>query len=165
MSLGVICLIVIFSLISYKLYNRVVSDECDYCPIELLKLEISPDKVRVGQEVTLIDGLCNLTDDNVRVQMYLGAQTVNDGLTTRTVDLLTKINEKGERVTVTDTDEGRLPKVLTPHECIANEPLRGPLPNTLSQGFWVIRVHIVAIGPFGEVQHIDKITNTFEVIP
>lgn len=151
-------------MVSYKLYGTVVDDdECAFCPVELLQLQFSPEKLRVGETATLLDGLCNRSDVDVNTQMYLGAQSLRGTLTVSTVDLLTKKNDKGETVAVTDTNEGRLPRVLEPG-CIVTAPIIAPLPTTFTPGMWIVRVHIVVTGPGGRVQHINKTSNPFEVI-
>lgn len=166
--LGIVCLITIIGIISYHAYNGIIEEEeddtCQFCPVELLNLEVTPHQVRVGEIATLIDGLCNHSDQDVSTQLYLGAQSVTGTFTVRTIDLLTKQNEKGEIVAVTDTEEGRISRNLEPG-CIRTEPIVAPVPAALTPGVWIIRAHIIVIGPLGRIQNIDETSNPFEVIP
>lgn len=165
--LGVICLLVVVGLTgarTYRTVNSLFTSECEFCPIELLRLEITPSQVRVGQLATLSDGLCNNSDTNVNAQLYLGIQSVGSGFTVTNIDLLRKTDERGETVTVTDTEEGRLPRVLEPG-CIVTDPVVAPVPVSVTPGMWIIRAHIVAVSPTGEIQTINKTSEPFEVIP
>lgn len=157
---ALVCLGVIIGYI----VNQIVDDDgCDFCPVRLQQLELQPSVVHVGEEATLLDGICNDSGLPLTIKLYLGADP--EGLSvigSRPVALLTKLDETGARVQVTDDEKGMLSVPLEPG-CSRTAPIKGPIPATLSPGMWRLRVHIVTVGPEGQVQDFTVRTPPFEV--
>lgn len=139
-------------------------DAPPFAPLEIQRLEVSPVILRPGQTITLLDGVCNVTDGPVQASIYLGAQS--EGTTTfgtLTVDLLTKVNGNGQRVAVTDTAEGRISQVIEPG-CTSTDPITATLPASLVPGrTWRLRAHIVVAGQNGQIQNLTRLSNPFLV--
>jgi hypothetical protein len=147
-----------------KSLEPVKVDPTTYTPLKVLQLELTPNPLVIGQPATLLDGICNTTDQPVNIQLYLGAQT--DGTSTfntMTVDLLTQRTPNGP-VIVKDTPESRIRLALQPG-CTATEPITALPPAGLTTNqVWRLKAHVIANGPNGETQDIVVVSDPFEVV-
>lgn len=167
-TIALLCVLVILYFIASALFNgskKAEAPSCAFCPVTLEALEVSPTTLRVGDSITLTDGVCNSFDRPLNAQIYLGAETVGTpSLATRTIDLLTR-QVGTERVVATDTPEGRVRRTLEANACTVTEPISGPLPDSFSPGIWQLKAHLVVAGPEGQVQDLVRISEPFRVAP
>lgn len=124
-----------------------------FAPLEVEALRLEPMLLRVGQTTTLYNGLCNHSDASVTAAIYLGAQEAEkDPLIARTIDLIGR-----------DSPEGRQRRAVEPG-CIGREPIEAPLPNSFTPGKWRLTLHVIAVGPRGQMQDIVTTSPTFWVV-
>jgi hypothetical protein len=134
-------------------------------PLRFIRLQVEPTELRVGDEATLLDGLCNESNETLTVEIYLGAQREGQStFGTMPIDLLTRPAPDGSRIAVTDTPEGRLRQSLDPG-CTAVDPIHRTVPPSLVPGVWRLRAHAIVQAPDGRVQDITIISDPFEVLP
>ena len=121
-------------------------------PIRILNLDVKPRTIQVGEPATLINGICNDASGALGVQFYLGAQLdVRDPLMASTIDFVGQ-----------DTEAGRHRVTFLPG-CHSTDPITRPLPLVFTSGMWRLRLHIIAIGPAGEIQNLERVSDPFIV--
>lgn len=126
---------------------QVQNEQPLYEPLEVLNLRLEPDHVVEGSQVTLIDGICNNSDETITVAATLGAQEEGDPLVTRNVVVLMRSfpMEQG---------------------CFGKDaPLSGPLSPMITAGRWHLYLQILVMGPqSGQIQRLSRVSNTFVVV-
>lgn len=122
----------------------------EYVPLRLVGFRLQSDgPFHVGEQVTLLNGVCNDSAEPVGALVSIGFQPDPDPLA-------------GPKVSVLEEE----PVTFQPGVCVGSEPLRGPLPAAVIPGRWRIYVQITARGEMAdELQRLTETTQPFTVIP
>lgn len=149
--LGTIALVVF-------IFEYCYSEE-DFEPITFTQPTILTNPVIIGQEVELHNGICNETDQQVRIEIWLALKSENPGVIgNQTLDI------------VGDQTHG-FPEDLRPKgeegDCIAETLIELVRPGTIPPGMWSLTGRIEVMGSQfnrpGEMQRINVHSNVFEV--
>lgn len=124
-----------------------------FAPIRIVRLEVEPETLRLGQPGRLLNGICNDTDHDQAVALYFGAQSVGgDPILARVVDFAGR-----------DTPEGRMRVVISPG-CYRTAPIESAVGGGLTPGPWKLVLKVSAIGPAGEEQNVTTTSRVFDVL-
>lgn len=151
--------VAVLGLISLLVMFVFVADDEEQKQITLSGLKVSPDLVRQGEPITLMNGVCNKTDEPLVVEVYLAAQRkVPDPVLEPDVFTLIE-REQGK-------GEGRGRTISIDPGCTFNEPIETEVPIEFPVGEWRLFLEIVARGSSSEeLQRITEFSNYFRVVP
>jgi hypothetical protein len=145
-------------------YEEFIAEDA-YRPIRVNDVVVE-DPVFIGEQAVLRNGVCNVTDDLVRVEVWLAAQPhAEGGITPPAIDLI-GTQELGAAIDLIGTQELGAPEDIDPDTC-EGEMITATVPEELPPGRWELIGRVVARGSQadrpGENQVINIRSNTFEV--
>lgn len=126
-------------------------------PITLVGLTVSPDVIAVGQEATLLNGICNNTDHPVIAEVYLAVQrkSPDPALGAEVVVFIQRDPGQGA---------GRGKAMPIDPGCTAQQPIKSPVPQTVTAGEWRAFLEVVVQGENGQEQREAEFSNYFTVV-
>lgn len=115
-------------------------------PLRVENFEVlNTEPVSAGEDIQLLDGVCNQAGEVITGHVVLGAQTAEQGLTS-------------DRVILIEKEHTFIPG------CIATRaPLTGPLPSTIGPGQWRFFIELNVDEGEGRRQRISRLSNIFSV--
>lgn len=136
-----------------------------YTPVHMRPIKfITAQPFHVGQEVTILNGLCNDSSDILQSTTIVGWQEVGkDTLVARKIVVRPKLDENG------NLGVQPLPEPMPPG-CVGikdgiSEPITGPLPQSLGPGKWSLYILMTINGPNGKQQKLTHTSETITVVP
>lgn len=163
---GPILLAIFVIILARECIQHARSDDPPFAPVRLVRLEVEPDILVIGQPATLYNGYCNYSDHALNLEIWLGLERPNtDPLFQTTRFNLLDYGDPEWPTGRPDTDAGRQRDSIDPNECVASHPINVPaVPSYIPPGNWQLSVHMVVTGPHGEKQHISEKSNPFDVV-
>lgn len=136
-----------------------------YAPVEMRHIKfLTAQPYHVGQEVTILNGVCNNSKDTLKVSTVVGFKEVDkDTLVARKIVIMPKLDTAG------NPGVAPLPEPMRPG-CVGikegiSEPITGPLSPDLLPGKWSLYIIMTVTGPDGKTQTITEESPTIQVVP
>jgi hypothetical protein len=135
----------------------VIETQVPFNPITLLGLKIQPDTIKVGDPVTIINGICNNTGHPVIAEVYLAAQrrTTDPAISSDVVVFIQRDQGQGS---------GRGRAMTLDNGCSAQDPVEAKVPDTILPGEWRAFLEVVVHGENGQEQREAEFSNYFKVV-
>lgn len=136
-----------------------------YAPVEMRHIKfLTAQPYHVGQEITILNGVCNTSNDLLQVTTVVGFKEADkDTLVARKLVITPKTDPQGT------LGVQPLPEPMKPG-CVGikdgnSEPITGPLPAALGPGRWSLYVLMTIDGPNGKQQKLSETSETITVVP